>query len=580
MRLGEKYRLFRETAAGAWLKKMLPALLLFIVSAVQAQHVIPLPSGVNDNLAVCIDSVRFASLADADDYGLQFRFVVIGDRLPREERIVIRPLLTCGDSIAAFPPIEIDGLWVYYHHVRSGSVPDGIHYRSKDVIGHRYYSERVAVADWMQLASLSFQVERTNACGDVLHSDAFIFRAPVPEYKVYREEDVRNEEVQSLQGSAYVSFPVNRSVVQPDFRNNAVELERLRHTIDSVSRDTCIQILRIQIKGFASPEGPYANNDRLARERTSSLTRYIIENTEVSPVLFHTAYEAEDWDGLRAFVDTTALLTNREALLQIIDSDSNPDDKLSRILKNYPEDYKTLNDVAFPLLRHTDYQINYTQKNVTSTAGTVHTDTIYRLQADTVSLPALATDGGYKVFRPLLAVKTNLLYDLLLAPNIEAEIPFGRNGRWSLMAEYTNPWWRWKKLDYSYEIQEGGLELRRWLTPRCDGSRPWLSGMFAGVYGAVAKYDIENNTVGDQGDVWSVGATWGYSWPIGRQWNLEFSVSAGYIHGERRHYNAEFDSTHLIYKYTKDVNYFGPTKLKVSLVWIIPWFKKHKDMKI
>ena len=88
--------------------------------------------------------------------------------------------------------------------------------------------------------------------------------------------------------------------------------------------------------------------------------------------------------------------------------------------------------------------------------------------------------------------------------------------------------------------------------------------------------DIENNTVGDQGDVWSVGATWGYSWPIGRHWNLEFSLSAGYINGERRHYNAEFESTHLIYKYTKGINYFGPTKLKFSLVWILPSKQKKR----
>jgi hypothetical protein len=74
--------------------------------------------------------------------------------------------------------------------------------------------------------------------------------------------------------------------------------------------------------------------------------------------------------------------------------------------------------------------------------------------------------------------------------------------------------------------------------------------------------------------VWSVGATCGYSLPIGRYWNLELSGSVGFVSGERRHYNAEFESTHLIYKYTKNLSYFGPTKLKVSLVWIIPSKKK------
>lgn len=567
---------------------MLTAFLLFIVSAVQAQHVIPLPHGKNDKLTVCIDSVLFASVADADDYGLQFRFVVMGDKLPRKERIVIRPLLTCGDSIAAFPPVEIDGQWVYYHQVRSGVAPTGLRYRAKDARDHRHYSGRVAVADWMQLASLGFRVERTNACGDVLCSDTFTLRVPTPVYKVYRDEDVRHEEVHNLQGSAYVSFPVSKTEVEPDFRNNAAELERLRHTIDSVSRDTSIQILRIQIKGFASPEGPYANNDRLSRERTSSLTRYIIEHTDVSPMLFHTAYEAEDWAGMRSFVDTTALFANREALLRIIDSDGDPDDKLNSILKNYPEDYKKLSILAFPLLRHTDYQISYVQKSVTSTAGTVHTDTIYRLEADTLSLPAPVADegSGYKTFRPLFAVKTNLLFDALLAPNIEIEVPFGKKRRWSVMAELWCPWWRFdhnpagdvnqyyrsdqRPTRIAYQLLMGGAELRYWFPGRCAEAVPVLTGPFVGLYAAGGKYDLGRDGKGDQGEFFSVGISAGYSWPLARHWNLELSAAVGYIGGPKVHYENEFDDARLIYRSNDDwKSWFAPTKLKLSLVYII-----------
>lgn len=567
--------------------QMMSVLLLFIVSAAQAQHVIPLPHGKNDKLTVCIDSVLFASLADANDYSLQFRFVVMGDKLPRKERIVISPLLTCGDNVAAFPSVEIDGQWVYYHQVRSGVAPDVLRYRAKDASSHRHYSERLAVAGWMQTASLSFRVERTSACGDVLQSDTFTYRTPTPEFKVYREEDVHHEEVYSLQGSAFVAFPVAKTEVRPDFRNNAVELERLRHTIDSVSRDTSVQILRIEIKGFASPEGSYANNDRLARERTSSLTRYIIEKTDVSPMLFHTSYEAEDWAGLRNFVDSTSSITDRAALLRIIDSEGEPDDKLSLILKNHPEDYKTLSDKAFPLLRHTDYRISYTQKNVTRTAGAVHTDTIYRLQTDTLSQPAMANDDvPYKTFRPLFAVKTNLLFDALLAPNIEVEVPFGKKHRWSVMAELWCPWWRFdhnpagdvnpyyrddqRPTRIAYQLLMGGVEFRRWFTGRCAAAVPVLTGPFVGVYAAGGKYDLGRDGKGDQGQFVSIGISAGYSWPLARHWNLELSAAVGYIGGPKVHYENEFDDARLIYRSDDDwKSWFAPTKLKVSLVYII-----------
>lgn len=189
-----------------------------------------------------------------------------------------------------------------------------------------------------------------------------------------------------------------------------------------------------------------------------------------------------------------------------------------------------------------------------------------------LSTPPLFVDRSeyqFQTFRPILALKTNLLYDLILAPNIEVELPLDQRCRWSLMGEYWNPWYRWKRLDYAYQIQGGGLELRRWFSPRCDGSRPFLSGQFWGVYAAAARYDLEYDQTGDQGDVFSGGLTYGYSLPIGRCWNLEMSISGGVVAGQRRHYNAEFESTHLIYKYTKNLFYAGPTKLKLSLVWII-----------
>ena len=557
-------------------KLSLFVLLLFFTNSVSAQQVIPLPTDRGDNLSVFLDNIQFTFITETNSYGLQFRFVVMGGKLPRQERILIRPQLANGDNIAAFPPVEIDGQWVYYQQVRSGTEPTGLHYLAKDVNTHQQYGGMVAAAPWMQMATLSFNVERVNACGDVLCSSPYFYRAPTPEYLTTREKDVHHEKTLRLQGRSYVSFLSGSDEVLTDYRNNRTELNHLCHTIDSVSSNPDINIMSIRVTGYASPEGSFVKNDQLASRRTSSLTRYIIDATNISSTLFQTAHVAEDWDGLRTFVDSTAMLANRTALLQIIDSDRDPDDKLTFIQKKYPKDYAVMLNVAFPLLRHTDYQIDYVQKNVTHTLGKVHTDTIYRLHADTLSTgwQSAVTPEPYRTFRPLLAVKTNLLYDLVLAPNIEVEVPFGRDRRWSVMAEYTNPWWRWKNLDYSYQIQEGGVELRRWLLPRCNGSRPWLSGLFAGVYGAIAKYDIENDGTGDQGEVWSAGATLGYSCPLNRRLNMEFSLSAGYVKGERRHYNAEFDSTHLIYKYTKNLGYFGPTKLKVSLVWIIPSKKK------
>ena len=567
---------------------MLFTFLTLQLTSTHAQNTLTLAARKGESLALTTDSITLAPTTSADSLTLQMVFALVGNDLPREHHITVQPKLTDGTHTAVFPAIEIFGTWAYYHYVRdkhsrrrntssatnvtTASLPEAttLQYRSREANRLSRYCKAIAREPWMQTATLQLEASRVDGCGDTISHQEYALRQPTTTYSYHQEEGTREETLQHLQGSAYIAFPVNLTEVQPNFRKNWGELERLQHTIDSVNRDSTIEIVRIQIKGFASPEGPYDNNDRLARERTSSLTRYIIEKTNVSPVLFQTAYEAEDWQGLRTFVDTTTMVAHRQQLLQIIDSHMEPDAKLARINAEFPDDYQVFKTHAFPKLRHTDYQIDYQLKNITVHEGKTHLDSIRQLILDPATMaPADTTDRRFTTFRPWLAVKTNMLYDLLLAPNIEVELPLGRRQRWSIMAEYTNPWWRWKKLDYSYEIQMGGLELRRWTSPRCDDGRPYLSGLFLGIYAQIGKYDIETKGEGDQGELFSAGISLGYSWPIAHRWNLEAGIAAGAAFGQRRHYNAEFESTHLIYKYTKNVFYAGPTKLKFSLVYLL-----------
>ncbi len=174
--------------------------------------------------------------------------------------------------------------------------------------------------------------------------------------------------------------------------------------------------------------------------------------------------------------------------------------------------------------------------------------------------------------RPVLALKTNVMADLALGLNIEAEVPLDSLQRWSLMAEYWTPWYVWHHNSRAYELQVVSLELRRWLSP-CE-ARPALSGWFAGGYIGVGKFDFEWSSTGDQGEFLSAGLSGGYSWRLSRCFRLEASAALGVIWDRRSHYRGRFNDTHLIWEYDKRDLYFGPTKLKVSLVWLLSQKKK------
>ncbi len=164
-----------------------------------------------------------------------------------------------------------------------------------------------------------------------------------------------------LEGRAYIDFPVDKTEIYPDYHRNDLELKKIRASIDSVYGDKDITINTIYLKGFASPEGTYEHNTYLAKERTESIKRYIQERYKFDESLIKTSYRPEDWEGLRDAVEKSNL-ANRVAILSIIDSRLNPDDKEAKIKREYPHDYQTLLKDVYPYLRHIEYRINYTTR--------------------------------------------------------------------------------------------------------------------------------------------------------------------------------------------------------------------------
>lgn len=168
----------------------------------------------------------------------------------------------------------------------------------------------------------------------------------------------RNTKNRALTGSAYIDFPVNKTAIYPDYRDNAAELGKIRSTLDVVFTDPDVTVKAIFIKGFASPEGPYANNVLLAKGRTESLRDYVRSVYKLPEAVFTTAFEAEDWNGLRDAVERLDI-ADRRGLLDIINSDMAPDAKDAALKKRYPADYRYLLAEVYPALRHSDYRIDY-----------------------------------------------------------------------------------------------------------------------------------------------------------------------------------------------------------------------------
>lgn len=130
----------------------------------------------------------------------------------------------------------------------------------------------------------------------------------------------------SLSGTAFIDFPVNQTVIYPDYRRNTAELGKIQATIDSVRNDKDVTITSVWLKGYASPESPYKHNTQLAIGRTTALKKHIGLLYNFADNIIQTDYEPEDWAGLRRHVEQSKI-DHRTEILALIDSDMEPDAK-------------------------------------------------------------------------------------------------------------------------------------------------------------------------------------------------------------------------------------------------------------
>lgn len=164
----------------------------------------------------------------------------------------------------------------------------------------------------------------------------------------------------------------------------------------------------------------------------------------------------------------------------------------------------------------------------------------------------------------VVAVKTNLLYDATTTFNLGAEVAFNKHLSLDLSGNY-NPWTFSDDKSLKHWLIQP--ELRYWLHER-------FNGHFLGVHGIYADYDIAGTSILNvmksgysyDGNVFGGGVSYGYQLYLSPHWNIEFTAGIGYLnfkYDKKPFPDAGDDAA----RYQN--NYFGPTKLGVSIMYII-----------
>lgn len=175
------------------------------------------------------------------------------------------------------------------------------------------------------------------------------------------------------------------------------------------------------------------------------------------------------------------------------------------------------------------------------------------------------------VFAQKAAIKTNLLYDAALSPDLGIEV--GLAPRWTLdISGNFNGWTlpvqrRWKH----WVVQP---EARYWF---CDR----FSGHFLGLHVHGGQYNmgginVHYNFLGTdarklaasryQGWFAGAGVAYGYAWILNRHWNFELELGIGYSYTRSDIFPCAECGTKIREAYPH--HYFGLTKTAVNFVYL------------
>lgn len=362
-------------------------------------------------------------------------------------------------------------------------------------------------------------------------------------------------------------FKLDKYNIDERMANNAAAVDSIIEKVNYLKRIGA-EAIRIHVIGSASLEASEEYNARLAANRSDAFIAYLKRFSTINEdVDIHADYGVYDWNVLWNEVSKSDC-PDKEALLRILEisnADISLTDRKKRILQlGDGMAYNYIKARYFHLMRYASIRVTADKMPQEAPA------------AEPAKEPALDPGTPYTsnetlqenpLKHPHIAIRTNMLMDLALMPNIGAEIYVTRNI--SVGANWMYSWWHSDKHNMYWRAYGGDIHADYWFRKE---DTPYWHGHHAGIYANMQTFDFEWKGTGYQAPrwLWGGGISYGYAKSLNRHLSLDFAIGIGYLRGKFYKYvpGNEDDPDSKYYKTdTKMLNWFGPTKLEVSLVW-------------
>lgn len=177
----------------------------------------------------------------------------------------------------------------------------------------------------------------------------------------------------------YIQFFVGDTRVVDTLGDNRRQLDKIAGLMRRIVEQQEFYVDTITLTAASSPEGAYAFNDRLSQGRAAALKRYLVRRYGRSiDTMLTVRWVAEDWAELTNRIRTDREIVNRDAILELIAAEKNPDRREQAIRQQFSKEYAYIRSVIYPQLRAVNFRYSLRRKGmVKDTIHTTELDTAY-----------------------------------------------------------------------------------------------------------------------------------------------------------------------------------------------------------
>ena len=167
------------------------------------------------------------------------------------------------------------------------------------------------------------------------------------------------QRVNARKQEANIKFLVNQANLRrSELKNNSVQefvamLKRINADREKLN------IRNVEVQAYASPEGGFSFNDKLAGRRQNTSEAYVKSQLKQTGVAtgIDAHYTAQDWDGFQKLVQASNI-QDKDVILRVLSMYKDPEQREQQI-RNMSEAFRELADGILPELRRSRLIINY-----------------------------------------------------------------------------------------------------------------------------------------------------------------------------------------------------------------------------